>query len=93
MKTVMIIPTTNIAMQDLAEAFDRNRKSLGRLQVRDGIEERQRRELALLIDRFSLPSPIRPHDMFDLNRASNLGINNTILTYLVILLQFKGSPV
>ena len=75
------------------EAFDRNRRVLGRLQVRDGIEERQRRELDLLIDRFSNPCPIRPLDMFDLNYSSFLGLNNTILTYLVILLQFKGSPV
>ena len=85
--------SSQASQQDLAEAFARNRRSLGQLQVRDGIGEKQRRELALLIDRFSLPSPIRPLDMFDLNRASNLGINNTILTYLVILLQFKGSPV
>ena len=85
--------SSQASQQDLAEAFARNRRSLGQLQVRDGIEERQRRELALLIERFSLPSPIRPLDMFDLNRASLLGINNTILTYLVILLQFKGSPV
>ena len=61
--------------------------------MRDGIEDRQRRELDLLIDRFSCPCPIRPLDMFDLNRACLLGLNNTILTYLVILLQFKGSPV
>ena len=85
--------SSQASQQDLAEAFARNRRSLGQLQVRDGIEERQRMRLALLIERFSLPSPIRPLDMFDLNRASLLGINNTILTYLVILLQFKGSPV
>ena len=61
--------------------------------MRDGIEERQRRELGLLVDRFSCPCPIRPLDMFDLNYSSFLGLNNTMLTYLVILLQFKGSPV
>ena len=79
--------------QDLVEAFDHNKKALGRLQIRDGIGDRQRRELDILIDRFSCPAPIRPLDMFDLNHASWLGLNNTVLTYLVILLQFKGLPV
>ena len=44
-----------------------------------------------LLGVFSNPAPIRPCDTFNLNHSSTLSINNTVLTYLVILLQFKGT--
>ena len=59
--------------------------------LQDGVTDRQRRELSLLIGLFSNPAPIRPCDTFNLNHSSTLSINNTVLTYLVILLQFKGT--
>ena len=35
-------------------------------------------------------APIRPMDIFDLNYASGASITGLILTYMIILLQFKG---
>jgi hypothetical protein len=35
------------------------------------------------------PDPIRPCHMFGVNRSSLLGCASTVITYLVVLLQFK----
>ena len=50
------------------------------------------RKLRILISRFSAnSSPIRPCDVFDMNTASFVSISGIILTYLIVLLQFKLS--
>ena len=50
------------------------------------------RKLRVLISRFSTTSsPIRPCDVFDMNTASFVSISGIILTYLIVLLQFKLS--
>ena len=88
------IPTWGFANlgQALGDAFGANKRSLEKLQaLEDGMTDEQRRELNLLISLFSNPAPIRPWDLFDLNHSTTLSINNTVLTYLVILLQFKGT--
>ena len=55
-----------------------------------GLEDEKR--LALLISRFSATSsPIRPCDVFDVNTSSFISISGIILTYLIVLLQFKLS--
>lgn len=51
----------------------------------------EERKLRVLISRFSTPSPIRPCDVFDMNTASFVSISGIILTYLIVLLQFKLS--
>ena len=88
------IPTWGFANlgQALGDEFGGNKKALEQLQaLKDDMTDGQRRELNLLISMFSNPAPIRPCDTFDLNHSSTLSFNNTILTYLVILLQFKGT--
>ena len=88
------IPTWGFANlgQALGDAFGANKRSLEKLQaLEDSLSNEQRRELNLLISMFSNPAPIRPWDLFDLNHSTTLSINNTVLTYLVILLQFKGA--
>ena len=57
----------------------------------DNLHDKQRRELGMLTGLFSNPAPVRPWDTFNLNHATCLSINNTVLTYLVILLQFRGT--
>ena len=52
----------------------------------------EERKLRVLISRFSTnSSPIRPCDVFDMNTASFVSISGIILTYLIVLLQFKLS--
>ena len=87
------IPTWGFANlgQAMGDAFGDNKRALEQLEaLKDDIPDSQRRELKLLINLFSNPAPIRPWDTFDLNHSSTLSIMNTLLTYLVILLQFKG---
>ena len=55
-----------------------------------GLEDEKR--LGVLISRFSAASsPIRPCDVFNVNTSSFISMSGIILTYLVVLLQFKLS--
>ena len=47
--------------------------------------------LEVTIERYSRSSPIRPMDTFDLNSGSAMSIAGLLLTYLIVLLQFKVS--
>ena len=77
--------------QALSKAYFDINNGLEELLLLDGIRGRLRRELELLVHRFSITSPIRPLDMFDMNSANFAVILNIMLTYVVILMQFKGS--
>ena len=75
----------------LADEFAGNKRILEQLQAdKQDLTDSQRRKLGQLISLYSNTTPIRPWDTFDLNYSTTLSINNTVLTYLVILLQFKG---
>ena len=75
----------------MADEFAGTKRALEQLQAdKQDLTDSQRRKLGLLISLYSNPAPIRPWDTFDLNYSTTLSINNTVLTYLVILLQFKG---
>ena len=87
------IPTWGFAGlgQKLADNFAGNKRVLEQLQAdKQDLTDGQRRKLGQLISLYSNTAPIRPWDTFDLNYSTTLSINNTVLTYLVILLQFKG---
>eukprot|EP00094_Tigriopus_californicus_P012420 TCALIF_12006-PA protein Name:"Protein of unknown function" AED:0.32 eAED:0.32 QI:0/0.5/0/0.66/1/1/3/0/427 len=43
----------------------------------------------LQVKYLSKPAPIRPMDIFDLNWSSALSLNGLMLTYIIVLLQFK----
>ena len=45
--------------------------------------------LEVAIERFSRAAPIRPMDVFDLNLASGASILGLLVTYLIVLFQFK----
>ena len=79
--------------QSLSDCFSASKKALEQFQVGsdDDLDDKQRRELGVLTGLFSNPAPIRPCDTFNLNYSTTLAIMNTILTYLVILVQFKGA--
>jgi hypothetical protein len=45
--------------------------------------------IEVMIDQFSCFSPIRPKDVINMNYASSFSIGGLILTYLIVMLQFK----
>ena len=54
------------------------------------LDSEEEKKLEVLISRFSTKSsPIRPCDVFDVNTASFVSISGIIITYLIVLLQFK----
>ena len=76
--------------QALSEVYYEIQDGLDKLLLLDGISVKQRRELEFLIKRFSVRAPIRPLDMFDMNSANFAVISNIMMTYVIILMQFKG---
>jgi hypothetical protein len=48
-----------------------------------------RNHFDILIERFSKPAPIPPKDVFNMNWASGVSIAGLIVTYMIVLLQFK----
>ena len=42
-----------------------------------------------LMAEFSVPYPIRPADMFDMNLATMISLAGLLLTYVIVFLQFK----
>ena len=76
--------------QNLCTSFNEINDGLDKLLIHDGICDKQRRELEFLVNRFSITSPIRPLDMFDMNYAHFAVLNNIMFTYNIILMQFKG---
>jgi hypothetical protein len=47
------------------------------------------RELDVLLDLFSGVSPFRPLDIFNVNLSSAGSLAGLIVTYIIVLLQFK----
>ena len=47
-------------------------------------------QLDVLITRYSNPGPMRPLDMFNLNFASAASTAGLLLTYLIVLMQFRA---
>ena len=43
----------------------------------------------MLIDRFGSSAPLRPKDIFDVNFASAASLAGLVVTYVIVLLQFK----
>ena len=77
--------------QALSKAYSNTNEGLDKVLLLEGIGVQQRREIEFLVNRFSTTSPIRPLDMFDMNSANFAVMHNIMLTYVVILMQFKGS--
>ena len=57
------------------------------------LSEIDRTKLKILIKRFDDPAPIKPKSSFDLNLPTAISAAGLIVTYLVILVQFKQSNI
>ena len=81
--------------QELCDHFSAIKENLEDFSMHfaSKMEEEEARRLDILISRFSSAdgdqAPIRPCDVFNLNTASFVSIGGMILTYLIVLLQFK----
>lgn len=53
------------------------------------LPEDQKFRLSLLLERFGVSAAIRPYDIFDLTFSFGMSLLGMILTYLIILLQFR----
>ena len=83
--------------QELCDHFSGIRENLEAASIElsrsaDHHPERERR-LQVLIARFSATtnSPVRPCDVFNMNAANFVSIGGIVLTYIIVLLQFKHS--
>ena len=76
--------------QSLCNAYQEINEGLGLVLMHDNICDGQRRKLEFLVNCFSITSPIRPLDMFDMNFAHFAVLSNIMFTYNIILMQFKG---
>ena len=76
--------------QALSEVYFEIQDGMENVLLLDGISVKQIRELEFLAKRFSTRAPIRPMDMFDMNSANFAVMSNIMITYVIILMQFKG---
>ena len=79
--------------EDVAEARERIQRM--RMDNAKRLTAEETLEVDTLVDwlSFSSRAPIRPMDVFDMNYSSGASIMGLILTYMIILLQFKVSEV
>ena len=71
--------------QKLCDSYAKIRDRLQDIQIYEANDDVI---LSVLIDRFSRP-PIRPWDLYDLRFSSGLSMDGLIVTYVIVLLQFK----
>jgi hypothetical protein len=78
--------------QRLCDSFARVKKSLQDLFIAKAniLTAKERAQMDVLTERYSKDSPMRPMGVFSLNRASGTSISGLILTYIIVLLQFKS---
>ena len=78
--------------QHLSNKYARIRQNLENILITfaDKLERKEERQLEVLISHFSATtSPIRPCDVFNMDTANFVSVGGLIITYLIVLLQFK----
>ena len=79
--------------QCLSNKYARIRQNLEHISINfaDKLERKEERQLEVLISHFSAPcsSPVRPCDVFNMDAANFVSVGGLIITYLIVLLQFK----
>ena len=78
--------------QRLSNKYARIRQNLENILITfaDKLERKEERQLEVLISHFSATtSPIRPCDVFNMDTANFVSVGGLIITYLIVLLQFK----
>ncbi len=53
------------------------------------LDEEERARLDVLVERFSTEAPIQPMHVFNVNFATGASLSGLVLTYIIVLLQFK----
>ena len=61
------------------------------IEEAENMSTRQRTEMDVLINRFAHTTPLRPKNTFDMNYATGASLGGLILTYVIVLVQFKDS--
>ena len=78
--------------QCLSNKYARIRQNLEHISINfaDKLERKEEKQLEVLISHFSAPSsPVRPCDVFNMDAANFVSVGGLIITYLIVLLQFK----
>ncbi len=57
----------------------------------DSLTESERTQLGVLIDQFDNDAPLKPKNIFSLSNDSGSSMAGLVLTYLIVLIQFKGA--
>lgn len=76
--------------QYLTNAMTKCQSNLDLLNIQSKIlNSGQEKQMTCIMTRFSHPAAWRPYDLFDLGHAASLTVHSVIVTYLVVLIQFK----
>ena len=73
-------------MEETKESFKKARKENAQT-----LTEETKVDIENLLDSLSKPDPISPYSYFSVNHACFMAAEVTTLTYLIVLLQFKGA--
>jgi hypothetical protein len=89
--SIRILWSLGCVGQRMCTSFVRVKKNLQDLFIAKAtiLSANERAQIDVLIERYSKDSPMRPMDMFSMNRASGISMSGLILTYIIVLLQFK----
>ncbi len=90
-KSIFILLDLMNTGQDLASGYRSVRSALLGIVVErsETLTPKEQAEILILVDHFSTPAPVRPMDVFNLNYGSGASIVGLVLTYIIVLLQFK----
>ena len=79
--------------QQLSDSYQNIRDRLEQLLIEEAetMSTRQRTEMDVLINRFANTTPLRPKDTFDMNYSTGASLGGLLLTYVIVLVQFKDS--
>ena len=77
--------------QGLTNKYARIRQNLEHISINlaDKLKRKEEKQLEVLISHFSCPCPVRPWDIFNMNSANFVSVGGLIITYLIVLIQFK----
>ena len=78
--------------QCLSNKYARIQQNLDHISINfaDKLARKQEKKLEVLISHFSAAcSPVRPCDVFNMDAANFVSVGGLIITYLIVLLQFK----
>ena len=78
-----------MAGQNLCNVYGKIRLKMQKYIGSHKMEDLEKIQMDVLINQFSVTAPIRPYDVFNLNYASGFSMDGLMITYIIVLLQFK----